>query len=154
MVREIINKKYRSGGSPHNDFIEEHGGIDTFANQSDAESLRNWQAEQARADSDEEIQLEAILETFNTGGLTELTPIQQKVFQLCVVEDVAHDVVSNQLKISRQMVEKHLSRACKTLEELASLRVKRVALQNTKWTKESIREIAKKFTKKPENGSV
>lgn len=148
MVREIISKKYRSGGSPHNDYIEEHGGNDAFANASDAESVRNWQAAQARADSDEELQLQAILETFNTGGLTELTPIQQKVFQLCVVEDLDHGMVGNQLKMSRQMVEKHLSRACKTLEEISELRVKRVALQNTKWTKETIREVAQKFSKK------
>lgn len=148
MVREILNKKYKGGGSPHNDYVEEHGGMDTFVNASDAESFRNWQAAQSYEDSDKQIQLEAILETFNSGGLTELTPIQQRIFQLCVVEDVEHGLVSNQLKISRQMVEKHLSRACKTLEEIAELRLKRVALKNALWTKESIREIAQKFVKK------
>lgn len=147
MAKEIINNKYKGGGSPHNDYIEERGGVDAFANASDAESFRSWQADQAREDSDEQIQLEAILETFNTGGLTELTPIQQKVFQLCVVEDLEHSLVSRQLNITRQMVEKHLSRACKTLEEIAELRVKRVALKSAKWTKEMIREVAQKFVK-------
>lgn len=149
MAKEKINAlKYKGNGSPFNDYIEARGGIDPFVQVSDAESFRNWQVAQDYEDSDEQIQLEAILETFNTGGLTELTPIQQKIFQLCVVEDLGHAVVSNQLGITRQMIEKHLYRACKTLEEIAELRVKRVALKNTKWTKEMIREVAKKFKKK------
>lgn len=148
MVREIINKKYKSGGSPHNDFIEEHGGVDVFSNQSDAESLRNWQAEQARADSDEEIQLEAIVETFNQGGLTELSPMQQKVFQLCVIEGITQELAASQLKIAQQTVGEYMSQACKKLEALAEKRVKNPVLENTKWTKEMIREVAQKFKKK------
>jgi DNA-directed RNA polymerase specialized sigma24 family protein len=148
MAKDILNNKYKTGGSPHNDYVEDHGGVDAFVINSDAASFRNWTADQAYQDSDEAVQLEAVLNIFNSGGLTELTPLQQRIFQLCVVETMPHELVATQLKITRQMVEKHLSRACKTIETMAELQVKRVASKNPKWTKEMIREVAKKLKQK------
>lgn len=149
MAREKISElKYKGNGSPFNDYVEAHGGVDAFSNASDAESLRQYQASQAREDSDEELQLEAIVETFNQGGLTEMSPMQQKVFQLCVIEGVTQELAAAQLKIAQQTVGEYMSQACKKLEALAEKRVKRPVLENTKWTKEMIREVAQKFTKK------
>lgn len=148
MEREIISKRYKSGGSPHNDFVDEHGGVEAFSKDADAESVRQWQAEQAREDSDEQLQLEAIVDTFNHGGLTELSPMQQKVFQLCVIEEITQEVCAAQLKISQPTVNEYLSQACKKLESIAEKGVRNPIRENTKWTKEMIREVASKFPKK------
>lgn len=147
MAREKV-RQYKGNGSPFNDYVDAHGGLDAIAKDLDAYSSQQWQAAQLREDSDDELQLEAIVDTFNHGGRNELSPMQQKVFQLCVIEDLTQATVAAQLQIKQQTVGEYLSQACKKLETMAEKRVRNPVKENTKWTKEMIREVAKKFMKK------
>lgn len=135
--------KWRSIGGQFND------GDDELAKQFDAETARQWATEQAQDGTERSVQLEAILDVINRGGFTELTPIQQKVFQLCVVENMEQAVAANQLSMTQQAVSDHLSQACKTLRELAEIRLKELVQETPQLTKETIRKIAKKSSKKP-----
>lgn len=149
MARAKVSKfKGKGSGSPYWDHVEAHGGLEAISAASDAESARQWAAQQAQEGTERSAQLEAILDVINHGGFTELTPMQQRVFQLCVVENMEQAVAANQLGVSQQAVSDHLSQACKTLRELAEKRLKELVRETPKITKETIREVAKKFPKK------
>lgn len=146
----IVNSIYNHGdSSPIEDFLEAQGGSDFYSASADQAAFRKWQVEEAQSDTETTTLKEAILDVLNTGGLTELTPMQQKVFQLCVVENLTQVCAATHLKVSQPVVHEHLSQACKTLRGMAEIRLRNTILENPVWTKEKIREVAKLLKKKP-----
>jgi RNA polymerase sigma factor (sigma-70 family) len=64
-------------------------------------------------------ELEAALLVLNSGGLTKLTAIQQKVFQLSVVEGMSNREVAKSLHINESGVRQHVELIGKKLKALA-----------------------------------
>lgn len=64
-------------------------------------------------------ELEAALLVLNLGGLTKLTALQQKVFQLSVVEGFSNRDVAEKLSIDESVVREHVKAIGRKLRKLA-----------------------------------